>query len=106
MRLFIIIIVAGVLGLMPVLPESGQIVRAQQEQDDALDAVRDASIIPYGRIKGTVERRYRGRVVGLQLIQAESGMWIYEFKILRQTGRLLNVFVDATTGRVIDTRGE
>lgn len=106
MRQLTTIILAGVLGLLPIFAGSNQNARAQLEQDVALGAVRDANVIPYGRIKGIVETRYQGRVIGQQLVQAESGEWIYEFKLLRQSGHLIILLVNATSGRVLDTWGK
>jgi uncharacterized membrane protein YkoI len=41
-----------------------------------------------------------GEVVGVEF-EREDGKWVYEFKVIDDRGRLLEVYVDARTGAVL-----
>ncbi|CAH2600335.1 PepSY domain-containing protein [Rhodovastum atsumiense] len=80
--------------------------RAQDDSDSARAraALRRGEIRPLADLLDMVEARYDGRVIETELEQRHE-RWIYEFKLLPQSGRMCKVIVDAATGEVIATRG-
>jgi uncharacterized membrane protein YkoI len=47
-----------------------------------------------------LKTRGPGEVVGVEF-EHEDGKWVYEFKVIDNRGRLLEVYVDAKTGAVL-----
>lgn len=84
-------------------------VRADDDDDDddrrhAQAAVAAGQIRPLAEIMAVIERRYVGRVIDTDL-DHDDGRWIYEFKLLPQTGRVFELRVDAANGNVLRTKG-
>ncbi len=44
-----------------------------------------------------------GEVVGVE-IESKKGHWIYEFRVLDRKGRLFEVYVDARSGEIDQTK--
>ena len=78
---------------------------ARQGQDEALKNRRQADLISYGQIARMATQRFGGRVVNQNLRQTGSGQWVYNLKILKDDGKVINVVMDAKTGRVIRSSG-
>lgn len=77
----------------------------QSEQDSAREALIGGKVIPYGAIKQRAERMFGGRIVGQRMRQFSRDRWVYELRILRQSGEVLTVTMDARSGQVIGRRG-
>ena len=75
------------------------------EQDSVLKGRKQGDLIPYGQIARQAERQFGGRVVGQKVRQLGPDHWVYELRILRPNGVVINVVIDAKTGRVISTSG-
>ena len=68
-------------------------------------AARAAGLIkPLAVLLGSIESRYVGQVIEAELHEA-NGHWSYEFELLPDNGRLFRVYLDATTGAIVSTRG-
>jgi len=68
-------------------------------------AARAAGLIkPLDILLQTVESHYEGQVIEAELRET-NGHWSYEFEVLPDDGRLFRVYLDATTGAVVTTRG-
>jgi uncharacterized membrane protein YkoI len=68
-------------------------------------AAREAGLIkPLAALLGVVEAHYTGDVIEAELHET-NGQWSYEFELLPANGRIYQVHVDATTGKVIHTHG-
>ena len=77
----------------------------KRDQDQARGVMKSQKIIPYGEIARRVESRFKGRVVGQQLRQFSRERWVYELKILEDSGQVVSVLVDAHSGQVMGSRG-
>ncbi len=77
----------------------------KRDQDQARGVMKQQKIIPYGEIARRVERRFKGRVVGQELRRFSRERWVYELKILEDSGRVVSVLVDAHSGQVMGSRG-
>jgi uncharacterized membrane protein YkoI len=78
---------------------------AQRDQDSMYKGRKQGNLIPYGRIAHEVERRFEGRVVGQSIRQTGPDQWVYELRVLKKTGQLVMVIVDAQTGQIIRSSG-
>lgn len=67
-------------------------------------AVESGEILPLEGILAEVETRYQGRVIATVLDRHE-GRWVYRFKLLPATGRIIRLCVDAASGNVIAIQG-
>jgi len=72
--------------------------------DRARDAVRTGEALPLGQIVGIVSGVYPGRLLDANLVQSGGGL-IYQLRWLTNDGRMINVTVDADSGRILGVRG-
>lgn len=71
--------------------------------DEAMQAVRDGSILPLNEIIAKVQEELDGRVMGVRLEDSGEGLhgWIYHIRIHGNDGRLMDVHIDAGTASVL-----
>ncbi len=74
-----------------------------RDHDDARRAVEAGEIRPLADILNTVKGKLPGEVVGVKL-EREAGVWMYEFRVVDEKGRLLKIHVDARSGEVERTK--
>jgi len=83
---------------------SGDYERQWEDDDHAYDRARRAvdrgETLPIAEILERLKTRVPGEVVGVEF-EHEHGRWVYEFKVIDNRGRLLEVYVDAQTGAVL-----
>lgn len=77
---------------------------AASDQDAARDATRTGQIKPLQQILSTVGREVPGRVVDVQLDKGTSP-WTYRIKVINEAGNVVNVTVNAESGRIQSVRG-
>ncbi len=83
------------------VPEPGA---ARQDQDEAQKARKRGDTLSYGEIKRRAESQFTGRVVWQDLRRTKAG-WVYVLRLLMEDGKVMQVVMDAKTGRVISTIG-
>lgn len=71
------------------------------DQDHARAAVARGEILDLSRILRIVAARYPGQVVEVEFGE-DDGIHIYEIELLTSQGRLIELEVDAKTGRILD----
>lgn len=69
------------------------------------DAVANNEILPLSELKAIVVARFGSNIVDIE-IEQEKGLWIYEFKIISTSGRLVEVYLDAETGRILEVEND
>ena len=78
--------------------------RQWEDDDHAYDRARRAvdrgEALPIARLLERLKIEVPGEVVGVEF-EREHGRWVYEFKVIDARGRLLEVYVDAHTGKVL-----
>ena len=70
-----------------------------------LGARERGEILPLNQVIATVNAGVSGEIARVEL-EKEGGVWIYEFKIISPNGRMVEVTVDAKTGKLIGKRGD
>ncbi len=75
-----------------------------EDDDHAYDRARRAvdrgESLPIAELLERLKTQVSGEVVGVEF-EREHGKWVYEFKIIDTSGRLVEVYVDAHTGKVL-----
>ena len=79
---------------------SSAIAAPNGEHDSARRAVELGEALPLVDILAKVRRDLGGEIVSISF-EREHGLWVYEFKVLEPSGRLVEVYVDAASGRVL-----
>ncbi|MET4697523.1 hypothetical protein ABIE65_000534 [Constrictibacter sp. MBR-5] len=74
-------------------------------QDDARRAVRSGEARPLSEILSGLSGRYPGRVLDADIAERGSGEWTYGIRLLDPRGRVVELDVDARSGRVLRERG-
>ena len=100
MRAILVMMILAVLAFVPEAPGAGA-----SEHDRARGAVQSGEVRPLGDILAGLRGRYPGRVLDAELSRRGRGNWRYDLKILQADGRVLDVAVDARTGRVLGVKG-
>src|SRR3546814_17339068 len=75
-------------------------------QDDARRAVRSGEARPLAEILSGLRERYPGRVLDADIVERGGGDWTYGIRLLDTSGRVVELDVDARSGRVRRGRGE
>ncbi len=68
-------------------------------QNDLRRAVERGEIRPLSQILESLRGRVPGEVVRVE-VERRKGRWLYEFRIIGPSGRLLEVHVDASSGEI------
>jgi uncharacterized membrane protein YkoI len=71
------------------------------DHDRAREALQQGRVRPLAEILAEVGPDLGGHVVGVEF-DDEDGTYVYEFRVVTDTGRLKKVYVDATSGRILD----
>lgn len=79
--------------------------RRERDHDRAREALERGEALPLADILARVRPELGGEVVGVSF-EREGGRWIYEFKVIEPTGRMVEVKVDAATARVLRRQRE
>ena len=58
---------------------------------------------PLAEIEDAVRGKLPGEVLKVE-VEREDGAWIYEFKTIDPRGRRSDVYVDAKTGKILETK--
>jgi uncharacterized membrane protein YkoI len=75
--------------------------RADRDHDheSARRAVERGEALPLADILERVRAELGGEIVGVSF-ERKGHRWVYEFKVIAPGGRLMEVYVDAASGRV------
>ena len=80
----------------------------ERDHDRAREALERGEALPLADILARVRPELGGEVVGVSFERdrGNGSRWIYEFKVIRPDGRLVEVDVDARTARVLKREAE
>ena len=98
---------AALAAAAPAVARAGE-PRRQRDHDRAREALERGEALPLAEILARVRPELGGEVVGVSFERdrGNDGRWIYEFKVIRPDGRLVEVDVDARTARVLKREAE
>jgi uncharacterized membrane protein YkoI len=101
MRILVLLLtLTGISGL------PGQsIVRADADPEQVRAATESGQIRPLSEILRTVERRAPGKVLDIQVDDADSP-WLYRVKVRGDKGDVKSIILDAETGEILEIRGQ
>jgi uncharacterized membrane protein YkoI len=68
------------------------------DQDAVREAVQHGQVRPLEEILGRIRGKLAGDIVGVKIDRKER--WLYEIRVLNADGRLLDVEVDAQSGKI------
>lgn len=68
--------------------------------DRARRAVDSGEALPIAELLERLREQLPGEVVGIEF-EREHGRWLYEFRVVADDGRLLEVTVDAQSGEIL-----
>lgn len=68
------------------------------DQDTVRAAVQHGQIRPLEEILGHIRGKIAGDIVGVKIEHKER--WLYEIRVLKADGRLLEIHVDAKNGEI------
>lgn len=71
------------------------------EHDRARRAVERGEALPLAAILDRVGGELGGQITRVSF-KREHGAWVYEFKVVEPGGRLVEVYVDAADGRILE----
>ncbi len=73
------------------------------DQDDARAALRQGKVMPLSAILDIVFKREKGTVLELEL-ETENGILTYEIELLSESGRKVQMWVNARSGEILKVR--
>lgn len=74
---------------------------ADDDADRARRALERGEVRPLAEILAALERRVEGEVVGVEF-EREDGRHVYEFEVITPAGRMVEIYVDAATGAILE----
>ena len=72
--------------------------------NQARTVVKDGEALSLSQVIPTVRQAIPGRVLDVDLLPLKGGGWVYKFRVLASDGAYLEVFVDALSNRILQTR--
>jgi uncharacterized membrane protein YkoI len=76
-----------------------------QDLDHIRDLVRAGKLLPLTTLRQRVLEKWPGELIGVTVDDEQSAI-VYEFRILDDTGKMIEVEVDAATGRILEVENE
>jgi uncharacterized membrane protein YkoI len=83
---------------------SREVEHDEHDEDRARAAVQRGEILPLEQVLAALKRGVTGEISRVEL-EKEGGIWVYEFKVISPRGRMIEVSVDAKTGKLIEKKG-
>ena len=96
---------ASFAGVSMALSHEGEEDHEITDEDRARGALERGEVLPLDQVKAGLESRIHGEITGIEL-EKEHGIWVYEFKVISPGGKMIEVHIDAKTGKLIDKKGE
>lgn len=77
----------------------------RDDHERAREALSRAETLPLAEIMPAVEARFSARTIEVEF-ERDDGRWVYAFELITPDGRVVEVEVDAASGRVIEAGRE
>ncbi|WP_281806657.1 PepSY domain-containing protein [Methylocystis echinoides] len=82
-----------------------EVSKKAEDHDIALGALARQEVLPLETVLSQVRKTISGEIVGIEL-ERNSGVWVYQIKVIAPGDNMIQAFVDARTAKVIETRGQ
>jgi len=76
----------------------------KHDEDRARAAVQRGEILPLEQVLAGLKGDVTGEISRVEL-EKEDGIWVYEFKVISPRGQMMEVHIDAKTGKLIEKKG-
>jgi uncharacterized membrane protein YkoI len=76
---------------------------SDKDHDRARQILAKKEILPLDQVLAKVHAEVPGDVIDVEL-EEEDKLWIYEFKIIEPTGKVVKINADAKTGAILKTK--
>jgi uncharacterized membrane protein YkoI len=83
-------------------PQEGE---SDHDQDRALEALQRGEILPLDKVLAGLGQNHPGELIGVEL-ERRRGRWVYEVRLIDGSGRLIDLDLDARSGKVIPPEGK
>lgn len=86
----------------------GAPVRADDDDvsmDEVMKSVRSGDSLPLAEIRARIASRVHGDIVRVA-VKREHGLLVYEVRVLKADGKLVEAEVDAASGRILEIENE
>lgn len=77
----------------------------EHDHDRARRALECGEVMPLAEVLAVVLPHISGEIVETEF-EKEDGLWVYELKYIDARGRLVEIYVDARTGRILKPEGD
>ncbi len=77
----------------------------ERDHDRARQALQEGKILPLRSVLDIVEQSYPGQVVKVEF-EEDDGEYLYEIRLLQDSGNLLKLKIDARDGQVLAVKGK
>lgn len=81
----------------------------EHDHDRARQALMRGEVRPLAEVLRQVSARVPGEVIAVEFERERRGAasrWVYEVKLIRPNGRLIEVYVDAASGEILKSEDE
>jgi uncharacterized membrane protein YkoI len=99
-RFLALILACGLISAAAAAAEDSREPEGDHDQDRAFGALQRGEILPLDKVLAGLGQRHPGELIGVELERRE-GRWIYEVRLIDGSGRLVDLDIDARTGKVI-----
>lgn len=90
----------ALLGAMPAVGLASD----RDDHERARRALEAGEVLPLGAVLERIERDFPGQVIEVEL-ERDDGMWLYEVKLIRSGGAVVELEVDARNGELLRIKG-
>tara|TARA_X000000950_G_C13481093_1_gene483794 strand:+ start:273 stop:587 length:315 start_codon:yes stop_codon:yes gene_type:complete len=75
------------------------------DHEKAIEAVKDGQILPLDQILSSLQNKFEGRVLAINLKDSEKGLfgWVYDIRMIDKRNKIINLRVDAGTSTILFT---
>lgn len=77
----------------------------EHDHERAREAVERGEVLPLEQVLDAVRGRIDGHIIGVEF-ERDHGFWIYEFRVVEDGGRVVEILTDARTAEIIGIEGE
>jgi uncharacterized membrane protein YkoI len=77
----------------------------EHDHERARRALECGEVMPLADVLTAIQPHISGKIIETEF-EREDGIWVYEMKYINRQGHLVEVYVDARTGRILKTEGD